>query len=117
MLRFVAEPEVPARVPPIHREESVDPVNAPGPARQPLYVPRTPTRAIASEHHRILLDHRHGSPHFGCYESQVSPGVLARETGPGGLEGLADQTARMLKAGRLDTGWIRGREENELNLF
>jgi hypothetical protein len=47
----------------------------------------------------------------------VSPGVLARETGPGGLEGLADQMTGMAKAGRLDTGWIRGREENELNLF
>ena len=66
MRRLVAKPEMPARVSPIHREDSVDPVNAPGSARQPLYVPRTATRAIASEHHWVLLDHQHGSPHFGC---------------------------------------------------
>ena len=117
MGRFVAEPEVAARVPPIHREDSVDPVNAPGSAGQWLHVVRTTTRATTSEHHRILLDHQHGSPHFGCKESRMSPGVLARETGPGGLEGVADQTAGMVKAGRLDAGGIRGREENELNLL
>lgn len=116
MLRLVAEPEVLARVAPIHGHDSVKPVHTPGSARQRLHMPRTTTRTIAPEHHRILLDHQHGSPHFGSYESQVSSGVLLRETCPSGLEGLADQMAGVVKTRRLNTGWIRSRKENELHL-
>jgi hypothetical protein len=69
MLRLIAEPEVIARVAPIHGDESIDPVDAPRSAWQWLYMARTATRATAPEHHRILLDDKHGSPHFGYYES------------------------------------------------
>src|SRR5690348_16261767 len=71
MRRFVAEPEVLAWVVAIRRDEPVYPVDPPESARHWLSVSRTATRAIALEHHWILLTSEHGSPHSRSF---VIPG-------------------------------------------